>query len=161
MKKRYIAGGIVAAVVIIGAASSCGGEGDKPSDPRPTHTATPTSGAPEPSTGGGGTGSGSEPTSAAKKPQGDQVVFKVWGSAPSGVDITYGSDGTNLQGSGLPMTKTMKLKGDALYYQVTAQLKGGGDIHCSVTVKGKTKEGRAQGGYNICSAQANGGLFGW
>ncbi|MEU9206466.1 MmpS family transport accessory protein [Streptomyces sp. NPDC048415] len=90
----------------------------------------------------------------------DKVVFKVWGSGPSGVDITYGSDTDNLQGRGLPMTKTLTLKDDAMYYSVTAQLQGGGDIHCSVTVDGKTKTGHAVGGYNICSAQLSGGLFG-
>ncbi|MFD7603099.1 MmpS family transport accessory protein [Streptomyces mirabilis] len=90
----------------------------------------------------------------------DKVVFKVWGSAPAGVDITYGSDSDNLQGRGLPMTKTLTLKDDAMYYNVTAQLQGGGDIHCSVTVDGKTKSGHASGGYNICNAQLSGGLFG-
>ncbi|WP_392750528.1 MmpS family transport accessory protein [Streptomyces sp. LN590] len=90
----------------------------------------------------------------------DKVVFKVWGSAPSGVDITYGSDSDNLQGRGLPMTKTLTLKDDALYYNVTAQLQGGGDVHCSVTVDGETKTGHASGGYNICNAQLSGGLFG-
>ncbi|MGW7242606.1 MmpS family transport accessory protein [Streptomyces sp. NPDC054804] len=82
-----------------------------------------------------------------------QVVFKVWGSAPAGVDITYGSDTDNLQGRGLPMTKTLNLSDDAMYFDVTAQLQGGGDIHCSVTVDGQTKKGHAAGGYNICSAQ--------
>lgn len=90
----------------------------------------------------------------------DKVVFKVWGSAPAGVDITYGSDSDNIQGSGLPMTKTLTLKDDAMYYSVTAQLQGGGDVHCSVTVDGKTKKGHAVGSYNICSAQLSGGLFG-
>ncbi|MFF2996994.1 MmpS family transport accessory protein [Streptomyces sp. NPDC057950] len=90
----------------------------------------------------------------------DQVVFKVWGSAPAGVDITYGSDSDSIQGHGLPMTKTLKLKDDAMYYNVTAQLQGGGDVHCSVTVDGKTKTGHASGGYNICNAQLSGGLFG-
>ncbi|MEV5436817.1 hypothetical protein AB0K80_12405 [Streptomyces sp. NPDC052682] len=84
-----------------------------------------------------------------------KAVFKVWGSAPSGVEVTYGSDGTNLQGKGLPLEKTLTVKDDALYYQVTAQLMGGGDIRCSVTIDGRTKSGRAQGGYNICSAQLN------
>ena len=84
-----------------------------------------------------------------------KAVFKVWGSAPSGVEITYGSDGTNLQGKGLPMEKTLTVDADAFYYQVTAQLMGGGNVQCSVTIDGKTKKGRAQGGYNICSAQLN------
>lgn len=90
----------------------------------------------------------------------NKVVFKVWGSAPSGADITYGSDSDSLQGSGLPMTKTLTVNDDALYYHVTAQLSGGGDIHCSVTVEGKTKSGHAAGGYNICSAQLSSGFLG-
>ena len=95
----------------------------------------------------------------AKKEQTSAVVFKVWGTAPAGVDITYGSDSENIQGSGLPMTKSLKLKDDALYYAVTAQLQGG-DLHCSVTVDGKTKKGHASGGYNICNAQLSGDMFG-
>ncbi|MET9458136.1 hypothetical protein ABZY05_24160 [Streptomyces canus] len=92
--------------------------------------------------------------SADAAPSG-KVVFKVWGSAPAGVDITYGTDGTNLQGKGLPMEKSLSVDEDALFYQVTAQLMGGGDVQCSVTIDGETKKGRAQGGYNICSAQLN------
>lgn len=98
-------------------------------------------------------------TAAEEAPAG-KALFKVWGSAPSGVDITYGSDGTNLQGSSLPMTKNLTVKDDALYYQITAQLQGGGNIHCSVTIDGKTKTGQAQGGYNICSAQLNSNFTG-
>lgn len=84
-----------------------------------------------------------------------KAVFKVWGSASSGVDITYGSDGENIAGHGLPMSKTLTVKSDAMYYAITAQLQGGGDVHCSVTIDGKTKTGHASGGYNICSAQLN------
>ncbi|KAB1979483.1 hypothetical protein F8144_36185 [Streptomyces triticiradicis] len=84
----------------------------------------------------------------------------MWGSAPSGVDVTYGSDSDNRQGSGLPMTKTLTLDDDAMYYSISAQLMGGGDINCSVTVNGETKKGHASGGYNICMAQLNGGLLG-
>ncbi|WP_367039203.1 hypothetical protein [Streptomyces sp. Je 1-332] len=105
------------------------------------------------------------PKPKAEKPAEDEapagkVVFKVWGSAPSGVDVNYGSDSDSRQGSGLPMTKTLKLDSEALYYHVSAQLTGGGDINCSVTVNGQTKKGHASGGYNICSAQLNGGITG-
>ncbi|MEV6792905.1 hypothetical protein AB0M87_13070 [Streptomyces sp. NPDC051320] len=93
-----------------------------------------------------------------------KAVFKVWGNAPAGalgpIDITYGSDSENIQGHGVPMTKTLTVDADAMYYNVTAQLQGSGDIHCSVTIDGTTKTGHAQGGYNICSAQLSGGLFG-
>ena len=82
------------------------------------------------------------------------------GSAPAGVEITYGSDGENLDGDGLPLTETPGVKEDALQYQVTAQLQGGGDIRCSVAVDGRTKTGRARGDYNICSAQLNSDFLG-
>ncbi|WP_234365472.1 hypothetical protein [Streptomyces sp. RTd22] len=88
------------------------------------------------------------------------AVFKVWGSAPAGADITYGSDSDNLDGSGLPMTKTLKVQDGALYYHISAQLQGGGDIRCSVTIDGQTKTGHARGSYNICSAQLNGDFSG-
>ncbi|MFE6805292.1 hypothetical protein [Streptomyces sp. NPDC057696] len=97
---------------------------------------------------------------AADKAPSGKVVFKVWGSAPSGVDTTYGSDSDNRDGSGLPMTKTLPLNDDALYFHITAQLQGGGDINCSVTIGDKTKKGHASGSYNICTAQLNGGLLG-
>lgn len=83
----------------------------------------------------------------------ETVTFKVWGNAPQGVDITYGDDSSNIQGRKLPFEKTMKFDPDAMYYNTTAQLQGGGKIRCSVTIGDKTKKGRAQGGYNICSAQ--------
>lgn len=90
----------------------------------------------------------------------DEVVFKVWGSAPAGVDINYGSDSDSRSGEGLPMTKTLKLDSEAMYYSVSAQLMGGGDINCSVTVDGETKKGHASGDYNICMAQLNSGFLG-
>jgi hypothetical protein len=89
-----------------------------------------------------------------------EVVFKVWGSAPSGVDINYGSDSDSRSGKGLPMTKTLKLDDEAMYYNVSAQLMGGGDINCSVTVDGETKKGHASGDYNICMAQLSSGFLG-
>ena len=102
---------------------------------------------------------GSTPTPSATAAATD-VVFKVWGTAPSGADITYGSDSSNLSGK-VGKTYKLKLKDDALYYAVTAQLQGGGHIHCSVTIDGKTKSGEASGGYNICSAQLNSTFTGW
>ncbi|MFD7465183.1 hypothetical protein [Streptomyces tendae] len=99
------------------------------------------------------------PAEEADAPSGE-VVFKVWGSAPSGVDINYGSDSDSRSGKGLPFEKTLKLDDEALWYQVNAQLMGGGDINCSVTVDGETKKGHASGDYNICSAQLNGDFLG-
>lgn len=94
------------------------------------------------------------------------VTFKVWGTAPAGalggLDITYGSDSDTRKGdfkNGV-FTGNVPFKKGALYYDVTAQLQGSGDIQCSVTVDGRTKSGHASGGYNICSAQLSSGLFG-
>lgn len=81
------------------------------------------------------------------------VTFKVWGKAPQGVDITYGDGSSNLEGKGLPFEETMKFDKDAMFYNVTAQLQGGGNVKCSVTIGDKTKKGQAKGDYNICSAQ--------
>jgi hypothetical protein len=110
----------------------------------------------------------SEPTHTTKKAAHKvvhvtpKVVFQVWGSASAGVDVTYGSDSDNRQGPSRPgFTRKLKLHEDALYYYVTAQLQGGGNIHCSVTVDGVTKKGHASGSYNICSAQVDSGLLGW
>jgi hypothetical protein len=105
------------------------------------------------------------PTKKAE-PKKDVVTFKVWGTAPAGVlgglDITYGSDSDSLKGTfrNGTFTATLPLDSEAMYYNVSAQLQGSGDINCSVTVDGKTKKGHASGGYNICDAQLSGGLFG-
>ncbi|MEU8648580.1 hypothetical protein [Streptomyces sp. NPDC048737] len=107
-------------------------------------------------------------TDEAEEKKAKVVVFKVWGTAPAGalgpLDITYGSDSDNRQGKWKDggFTATLPLNDDALYYTVTAQLQGSGDIDCSVTVDGHTEKAHAAGGYNICHAQANAGLLdGW
>ena len=92
---------------------------------------------------------GSSPGSGAT-----QVTFEVDGNAPNGVDITYGNDGSNYQGS-LPLYETLTIEKDAMYYVVTAQLSGGGAVNCSVTIGDAVATGHARGGYNICSAQLN------
>ncbi|NEB04965.1 hypothetical protein G3I78_38875 [Streptomyces sp. SID13726] len=90
----------------------------------------------------------------------------MWGTAPAGVlgplDITYGSDSDNRDGDFQDgeFEATLPLDEDALYFNVTAQLQGSGDIHCSVTVDGKTKKAHAAGDYNICNAQLSSGLLG-
>jgi hypothetical protein len=91
------------------------------------------------------------------------VVFIVSGSAPDGVDITYGPAGTNLSGpSTLDGTAKMSVPFDASasYYALNAQLQGGGDITCKIVAEGPgdvpltVSHGAATGSYNICSAQA-------
>lgn len=152
-------------VGVIGAVASGGGGDDVASD-KPTAAVQSKDSAPEQDAGNDTAKPEKRPeeTPKAAAPKKDdkstKVVFKVWGSAPSGVDTTYGSDSENLQGPSGAMTKTLTLKDGALYYAITAQLQGGGDIHCSVTIGDKTKEGHAAGGYNICSAQLNSGFFG-
>ncbi|RSS05420.1 hypothetical protein EF917_09375 [Streptomyces sp. WAC00469] len=93
-------------------------------------------------------------------------MFKVWGTAPDGalgpLDITYGSDSDTRKGtwSDGKFEATLPVNKDAMYYQVTAQLQGSGDIQCSVTIGDKTKSAHASGGYNICQTQLNAGLLG-
>jgi hypothetical protein len=97
------------------------------------------------------------------KPKADVVTFVVNGRAPSGVDVTYGTDTDNRQGpKRLPVRRTLKFTKKALYYVVSAQLNGSGDITCKVLHNGKpVASGHASGGYSICSAQWNGGLLGF
>lgn len=99
-------------------------------------------------TGGGGNASGAT-----------EIEFVVTGSAPNGADITYGSDSSNYQGH-LPMDVTKTIDTNVMYYDVTAQLNGGGQVTCKVLIGDGTKidvqkVGHASGGYNICSAQLN------
>jgi hypothetical protein len=102
-----------------------------------------------------GCGGDSETESPEEGSSAETAKFSVTGRAPNGVDITYGRDGTNLQGSPPPFQATMKVEEDALYYVVNAQLQGGGNIRCKVQIGDAVKSGRARGGYNICSAQLN------
>ncbi|GIL28140.1 MmpS family transport accessory protein [Actinocatenispora comari] len=99
------------------------------------------------------------PTKPKAKPK---VTFKVSGSTPSGVDITYGSDSDNRQGGdSAPWSATLNRddSGDTQWYSITAQLQGGGDITCTILVDGKAiASGHASGGYNICQAQI---IQGW
>lgn len=163
--------GVVALFVVIGiiGAVASGGDGTDTAAKKPAASAQPKDDASpqdvaddtaRPAESPQDTPKAEAPKPRPKKEDATKVVFKVWGSAPSGIDTTYGSDSENLQGPSGEMTKTLTVKDDALYYAVTAQLQGGGDIHCSVTIGDKTKEGHAVGGYNICSAQLNSGLFG-
>jgi hypothetical protein len=104
-----------------------------------------------------------------------RVVFIVTGSAPGGAMITYGSDSSNLSPPGgtatPPWRASVRLNLGALYYAVSAQLQGDGDIACRVVLRvtrywsdgthlsaARTlATGRAENGYNICQAQYNNG----
>jgi hypothetical protein len=100
------------------------------------------------------------PTSQAAAPV-QTVTYACTGSAPDGVDITYGAEGSNAEASKLPFTKTVPLSSSAQYVAVQAQLSGSGHVSCTTTVvydtggsgQKVTQSGTANGGYNIASAE--------
>lgn len=129
---------------------------------------------------------GDDPSSPAPAPsmtrQTDTVAFKVSGSGyPS---IQYGTDSNNNSppggygplgnGNALPWSASLTYNSSALYYYVSAQLQGYGDISDSVTEvittycsDGSHKaesfplaNGHASGGYNIAQAEYTGGATG-
>jgi hypothetical protein len=99
------------------------------------------------------------------------ITFYVTGSAPDGVNITYGSTGnentapssglgTDGSRTAVPWHRSVPFDGSAQYYDVSAQLQGSGDITCKIVVSGPglnsatVSTGHASGGDSICSAQA-------
>jgi len=86
------------------------------------------------------------------------VEFVVTGSAPNGVEITYGSDASNYQGR-FPMDVTKPIRKNVLYW-VMAELKGGGRITCKVIIGRAVRAGHAIGGHNVCTAQSPSDLIG-
>lgn len=120
---------------------------------------------------------GDDPVTMTK--QTDTIVFKVWGDGyPS---IQYGTDSNSNSpqggygplgdGNALPWSASLPYDSGALYWAVTAQLEGYGDISDSVTEvittwcsdsHRKTESfplasGHASGGYNIATAEYTGG----
>lgn len=90
------------------------------------------------------------------------VKYACTGSAPDGLDITYGPEGSNLGASSLPFSTTAAYDSGAQYYVTTAQLSGSGHVTCTTTVQTDNGDGTADvvvntgsasGGYNIASAQ--------
>ena len=108
--------------------------------------------------------------SGAKGPGAPRVEFIVTGSAPNGVNVTYGDDTSNYQTKNLPLDVTRLTKENVVYW-VMAQLQGGGRITCRVVIRkpaqghgvGETaRAGHAVGGYNACTAQSPGDpVGGW
>lgn len=101
-----------------------------------------------------------------------RVVFRVRGEGLA--DITYGTDSDNLSpdngnGTEPPFTASMRYHSGPLYYDVSAQLQGSGDIRCALLMRltvyysdgthiSRSKvmaRGHASGGYNICDAQVS------
>ncbi|MDR6973590.1 hypothetical protein J2X68_000259 [Streptomyces sp. 3330] len=156
--------GLLLLIAVVAAITDSGGSGDESGGSTDPASAASSPRSEEPTGAGeaGDTGRSEKP----KKPEKKVVTFKVWGTAPAGtlgpLDITYGSDSDNRKGTfeNGRFEATLPLDDDALYYDVTAQLQGSGDINCSVTVEGHTEKAHASGGYNICSAQANAALLG-
>ena len=97
--------------------------------------------------------------SSGKRSGTPQVEFIVTGSAPNGVDITYGDDTSNQRTSGLPLDVTRPITKNVLYW-VMAQLQGGGRITCKVIIGKTARAGHAIGGYNTCTAQSPSDLVG-
>ncbi|MGW5609792.1 hypothetical protein ACWEWI_27645 [Streptomyces sp. NPDC003753] len=156
--------GVVALFVLIGivAAVSGGDDSDKSNSATGSKPSAATSQTEKPAAAE----ASSKPKAKTDDKAAKTVVFKVWGTAPAGalgpLDITYGSDSDTRKGkfANGKFEATLPLNKDAMYFNVTAQLQGSGDIHCSVTIDGKTKQGHAAGGYNICDAQLSAGVFG-
>lgn len=166
--------GIIGLFVIIGiiaAVAGGGGSDDKSSSSNDVTPATSASSSDKPAAPASKKPATTTPSKKADdkpaaKPKKKVVTFKVWGTAPAGalgpLDITYGSDSDNRKGNfkNGTFTATLPFDKDAMYYNVTAQLQGSGDINCSITVDGHTKKGHASGDYNICDAQLSSGIFG-
>jgi hypothetical protein len=104
-------------------------------------------------------------------PPPDGVSYSCTGSAPSGIDITYGPEGSSYGASRLPFRKILPLNANAQYVVTTAQLHGSGSVTCTTTVnwtatdaastpQSATNSGSASGGYNIASAQVCGNYSG-
>jgi hypothetical protein len=158
--------GLVGLFVLIALISAVAGGGSSSNDSKSADT-TKVSGSTSKSDKAADDSGGSDTKVDSKQKAGKKVVvFKVWGTAPAGalgpLNITYGSDSDNRDGAfkNGEFEATLPLDDDALYFNVTAQLQGSGDIHCSVTVGGKTKKAHAAGDYNICMAQLSPGLLG-
>jgi hypothetical protein len=103
------------------------------------------------------------PPTTTTPPPGQEAAFSCSGTAPEGVDITYGTDTSNLSGGGtVPWSATLALPSTVEYANVSAQLQGpDGTITCTTTVTwtqggrshSVTQTGTASGDYNIASAQ--------
>lgn len=165
------AGGLVAAIIVIAVAASGGKTGSTGASATSSSVASGVASAETAAqncTASGGTWNGTLCQASAPSPSNTpasptKVEFIVSGTAPDGIDITYGPSGTNLSGpSTLDGTATMSVPfdGSADYYALNAQLQGDGSITCKIVVTGPgdapltVSSGAASGGFNICDAQA-------
>lgn len=152
--------GIFVLIVIVAVASRGGSTGGgNVAASQTTAAGTPSTAAAAPAQPAAPPSSAAAPVQAAA-PAGpsSQVKYSCTGSAPDGVDITYGTESSNSSASKLPFSRTVPLDSSAQYYDVTAQLSGSGTVSCTTTVWASdgtvtTKSGMANGGYNIASSE--------
>ena len=86
---------------------------------------------------------------AAARRLANTVSYVVTGSE---ADVTYGPSGSDFQGS-VPMNVSAHL-GNPLYYAISAQLQGDGQVSCAILVGGKViSSATATGGYNIATCE--------
>lgn len=98
-------------------------------------------------------------TTTGEKDGAHKVTYKVTGTRKA--DITYTDGGTKTSqenGAKVPWTKTVKSRGDAIVYQVSAQnqIDASKRVRCSISVDGKvvdTNVGKGQ--YAIADCQYN------
>jgi hypothetical protein len=95
---------------------------------------------------------------ATREKEPDVVTFEVWSSAAllAPMTVQYGSNNGKDQHQGhfrngsFTATVPYSSKGDM--YAVDTTLTGSGDVHCSVTVKGKTLTKHVHGKFVSCDA---------
>ena len=164
-------GALVAAIIVIAVAASGGKTGSTGASATSSAIASGVASADAAAqncTASGGTWNGTSCQAATPSPSNTpasptKVEFIVSGTAPDGIDITYGPDGSQFSGpSTLDGTATMSVPfdGSADYYAIDAQLQGAGSITCKIVATWAgdnpltVSHGAASGGYNICDAQA-------
>jgi hypothetical protein len=154
----FWAGAVVIIVIIISVAAG-GSKPKKAASPPTSSTAAPTTSLTSPPTTAAPTTTTAAPTTTTAPPVAQDAVFSCSGSAPDGINITYGGEGSDLSASNLPFQATVPLDTSDMYYSVTAQLQGSGSISCSTTVNWNgspgtvAKTSSASGGYNIAMAE--------
>jgi hypothetical protein len=149
----------VVIIVIIISVAAGGSKPKKAASPPTSSTAAPTTSLTSPPTTAAPTTTTAAPTTTTAPPVAQDAVFSCSGSAPDGINITYGGEGSDLSASNLPFQATVPLDTSDMYYSVTAQLQGSGSISCSTTVNWNgspgtvAKTSSASGGYNIAMAE--------
>jgi hypothetical protein len=74
-------------------------------------------------------------TSGAAASSDHSVTYGCSGSAPKGVDITYGPQGSQSKTDTLPFTMTTPLDSSRTNAGTSAQVHGSGSVSCTTTVK--------------------------